>query len=148
MGIADLFSRNDLNANKIKIPAGGATIETTGLEWKRNPFTAAPARSTAPARPLRVLPAEPVPAAGGKYGNWLFTPGAFRLSTWPMTRPISFSRAVVVTKCKRFAHVSPAPAWTSNSYTEWQSQNHLLKPSSRRPRPRCSGRSAPQCCAG
>jgi len=30
-------------------------------EWKRNPFTAAPARSTAPARPLRVLPAEPVP---------------------------------------------------------------------------------------
>jgi electron transfer flavoprotein beta subunit len=26
------------NANKIKIPAGGATIETTGLEWKPNPF--------------------------------------------------------------------------------------------------------------
>ena len=26
------------NANKIKIPAGGATIETVGLEWKPNPF--------------------------------------------------------------------------------------------------------------
>ncbi len=26
------------NANKIKIPAGGATIDTTGLEWKPNPF--------------------------------------------------------------------------------------------------------------
>jgi electron transfer flavoprotein beta subunit len=26
------------NANKVKIPAGGATIETTGLEWKPNPF--------------------------------------------------------------------------------------------------------------
>lgn len=26
------------NANKIKIPAGGASIETTGLEWKANPF--------------------------------------------------------------------------------------------------------------
>jgi electron transfer flavoprotein beta subunit len=26
------------NANKIKIPPGGAKIETTGLEWKPNPF--------------------------------------------------------------------------------------------------------------
>lgn len=26
------------NANKVKIPASGATIETTGLEWKLNPF--------------------------------------------------------------------------------------------------------------
>lgn len=26
------------NANKVKIPAGGAKIETTGLEWKPNPF--------------------------------------------------------------------------------------------------------------
>ena len=26
------------NANKIKIPAGGAKIDTTGLEWKPNPF--------------------------------------------------------------------------------------------------------------
>ena len=26
------------NANKVKIPAGGASIETTGLEWKPNPF--------------------------------------------------------------------------------------------------------------
>lgn len=26
------------NANKVKIPAGGATIDTTGLEWKPNPF--------------------------------------------------------------------------------------------------------------
>ncbi|MFO0590156.1 MAG: electron transfer flavoprotein subunit beta/FixA family protein [Polyangiaceae bacterium] len=26
------------NANKVKIPASGATIETTGLEWKPNPF--------------------------------------------------------------------------------------------------------------
>jgi electron transfer flavoprotein beta subunit len=26
------------NANKIKIPAGGNTVETTGLEWKPNPF--------------------------------------------------------------------------------------------------------------
>ena len=26
------------NANKIKIPAGGATIDTAGLEWKPNPF--------------------------------------------------------------------------------------------------------------
>ena len=26
------------NANKIKIPAGGAKIETAGLEWKPNPF--------------------------------------------------------------------------------------------------------------
>ncbi|HEU4408945.1 MAG TPA: electron transfer flavoprotein subunit beta/FixA family protein [Polyangiaceae bacterium] len=26
------------NANKIKIPAGGAAIDTTGLEWKPNPF--------------------------------------------------------------------------------------------------------------
>ncbi|HEX2670062.1 MAG TPA: electron transfer flavoprotein subunit beta/FixA family protein, partial [Polyangiaceae bacterium] len=26
------------NANKVKIPASGAAIETTGLEWKPNPF--------------------------------------------------------------------------------------------------------------
>ena len=26
------------NANKVKIPAGGDKIETTGLEWKPNPF--------------------------------------------------------------------------------------------------------------
>lgn len=26
------------NANKVKIPASGASIETTGLEWKPNPF--------------------------------------------------------------------------------------------------------------
>ena len=26
------------NANKVKIPAGGAKIETAGLEWKPNPF--------------------------------------------------------------------------------------------------------------
>src|SRR5690606_18839976 len=26
------------NANKIKIPPGGAKIDTTGLEWKPNPF--------------------------------------------------------------------------------------------------------------
>jgi electron transfer flavoprotein beta subunit len=26
------------NANKVKVPASGATIETTGLEWKFNPF--------------------------------------------------------------------------------------------------------------
>jgi electron transfer flavoprotein beta subunit len=26
------------NANKVKIPASGAAIETTGLEWKLNPF--------------------------------------------------------------------------------------------------------------
>jgi electron transfer flavoprotein beta subunit len=26
------------NANKVKIPAGGEKIETTGLEWKPNPF--------------------------------------------------------------------------------------------------------------
>jgi electron transfer flavoprotein beta subunit len=26
------------NANKVKIPPGGATIDTTGLEWKPNPF--------------------------------------------------------------------------------------------------------------
>ena len=26
------------NANKIKIAAGGAAVDTTGLEWKTNPF--------------------------------------------------------------------------------------------------------------
>ncbi len=26
------------NANKVKIPAGGARVDTTGLEWKPNPF--------------------------------------------------------------------------------------------------------------
>jgi electron transfer flavoprotein beta subunit len=26
------------NANKVKVPASGATIDTTGLEWKANPF--------------------------------------------------------------------------------------------------------------
>ena len=26
------------NANRIKIPAGGTTVDTTGLEWKPNPF--------------------------------------------------------------------------------------------------------------
>ena len=26
------------NANKVKIPASGETVETTGLEWKINPF--------------------------------------------------------------------------------------------------------------
>ena len=26
------------NANKVKIPAAGDKIETTGLEWKPNPF--------------------------------------------------------------------------------------------------------------
>ena len=26
------------NANKVKIPADGSTIDTTGLEWKPNPF--------------------------------------------------------------------------------------------------------------
>ena len=36
------------NANKVKIPAGGAKIETTGLEWKPNPFDEYAARGRAP----------------------------------------------------------------------------------------------------
>ena len=26
------------NANKVKVPADGSKVETTGLEWKPNPF--------------------------------------------------------------------------------------------------------------